>query len=77
MKFLNMFKTFALTCQPYKNEKKTIRMDRNGLEWPGMTPQINLNGPFILGREQIQPSGTGAWGMPDNGLQISPSNDSS
>ncbi len=34
--FLNMFKTFVLACRPYPHEKNTIRMDRNGLEWPGM-----------------------------------------
>ncbi len=60
-KFLNMFKTFVLTCQPYTNEKNTIRMDRNGLEWPGMTPRINLNGPFVIVREQI---------LPDNHLHL-------
>ncbi len=47
-KFLN---TFVLTCRPYAYEKNTIRMDRNGLEWPGMTTQINSNGPFVLIRE--------------------------
>ncbi len=59
-KFLNMFKTFVLICQPYTNEKNTIQMDRNGLEWPGMTPRINVNGPFVLVQEQTQHSGTGA-----------------
>ncbi len=61
-KLLNMFKTFVLTFQTYTNEKNTIRMDRNRLEWPGMTPWINLNGPFILVREQIRHSETGALG---------------
>ncbi len=59
-KFLNMFKTFILTCQPYTNEKNTIQMDRNGLELPGMTTRINSNSPFVLVREQIRHRGTGA-----------------
>ncbi len=43
-KFLNMFKTFVLTCRSYTHEKNTVwmdiviviaRMTRNNQEWPG------------------------------------------
>ncbi len=33
------------------HKKNTIQMDRNGLEWPGMTPRTNLNGRFMLVRQ--------------------------
>ncbi len=36
-KFLKMFKTFVLACRHYAHKKNTIQMDRNGLEWPGIT----------------------------------------
>ncbi len=62
-KFLNMFKNFVLASRPYAHEKNTIRTARNGLEWPGITPWINLNGRFGLVQEQIQHSGTGASGI--------------
>ncbi len=47
MNFLNMFKTFVLACRPYADEMNTIRMDRNGLELPGMITRTNSNGQFV------------------------------
>ncbi len=41
-KLFNMFKTFILACRPYVLEKNTIRMDRNGLEWPVDSAQWDL-----------------------------------
>ncbi len=46
-KSLNMFNTFVLVCQPYAQEKYTICMDRNGLEWPGMITRTNLTWQYI------------------------------
>ncbi len=69
-KFLNMFKTFVLTCQFYTNEKNTIQMNRDGLEWVGMTPWINSNSPFLLIREQIRHNGTGALTRNDPYCQL-------
>ncbi len=45
------FKTFVLACGSNTNEKYTIQIDQNWLEWTGMIPLSNKNGQFVHVRE--------------------------